>query len=79
MTADRIVFREESHQIIGACFEVINYLKATGMQLGLLANFEPYPKSEHERFVNQPLSRLSQFLHQGVQKVGAVDACTPRH
>ena len=28
-----------------------NYLKATGLQLGLLANFGHYPKLEHERVV----------------------------
>jgi GxxExxY protein len=39
--------------------QVINYLKATDKQLGLLVNFGHYPKIEHERFVNQPLSRLS--------------------
>jgi hypothetical protein len=38
--------------------QVINYLKATGKQLGLLVNFGHYPKIEHERFVNQSLSRL---------------------
>jgi len=39
--------------------QVINYLKATGMQLGLLVNFGHYPQIEHERFVNQSVSRLS--------------------
>ena len=39
--------------------QVINYLKATGKQLGLLVNFGHHPKVEHERFVNQPLSRVS--------------------
>ena len=45
--------------------QVINYLKATGKQLGLLVNFGHYPKIEHERFVNQSpretreVSRLS--------------------
>ncbi len=46
--------------------QVINYLKATGMELGLLINFGHYPKIEHERFLNQRsharkeiLSRLS--------------------
>ena len=39
--------------------QVINYLKATGKQLGLLVNFGHYPKIEHERFVNHPLSRVS--------------------
>ncbi len=39
--------------------QVINYLKATGKQLGLLVNFGHYPKVEHERFVNQPFLRLS--------------------
>jgi hypothetical protein len=57
MEAERIVFREESYRIIGGCFEV--YLKATGKKLGLLVNFGHYPKIEHERFVNQPLSRIS--------------------
>jgi GxxExxY protein len=38
--------------------QVINYLKATGKQLGLLVNFGHYPKIEHERFVNQSLSRF---------------------
>lgn len=41
--------------------QVINYLKSTGKQLGLLVNFGHHPKIEHERFVNQPLSRLSRF------------------
>ncbi|MCF7991436.1 MAG: GxxExxY protein [Thiohalocapsa sp.] len=39
--------------------QVINYLKATGKQLGLLVNFGHYPKIEHQRFVNQRLSRVS--------------------
>jgi len=39
--------------------QVINYLKSTGMQLGLLVNFGHSPKIEHERFVNQPISRIS--------------------
>ena len=38
--------------------QVINYLKATGKELGLLVNFGHYPKLEHERFVNQPFSRV---------------------
>ena len=38
--------------------QVINYLKATGKELGLLVNFGHYPKIEHERFVNQPFSRV---------------------
>ena len=41
--------------------QVINYLKATGKQLGLLVNVGHYPKIEHERFVNQPLSRVSRI------------------
>jgi GxxExxY protein len=72
-----IVLRQESYQIIVEikavkCLadehraQVINYLKATGKQLGLLVNFGHYPKIEHERFVNQSsrvprkdISRLS--------------------
>ena len=41
--------------------QVINYLKATGKQLGLLVNFGYHPKIEFERFVNQPRSRVSRF------------------
>ena len=33
--------------------QVINYLKTTGKQLGLLVNFGRYPRVEHERFINQ--------------------------
>ncbi len=33
--------------------QIINYLKATGKQLGLLVNFGHYPKIEHERYINQ--------------------------
>ncbi len=39
--------------------QVINYMKATGKQLGLLVNFGHYPRIEHERFVNQPSSCIS--------------------
>jgi GxxExxY protein len=39
--------------------QVINYLKATDKQLGLLVNFGHYPKIEHERYLNQR-SRVAQ-------------------
>ena len=77
MEAERIVFKEESYRIIGACFEVYKekgngFLEAVyqecltlelgqQQQLGLLVNFGHYPKIEHERFVNQPLSRISRI------------------
>lgn len=32
--------------------QLINYLNATGSELGLLINFGHYPKVEHERFAN---------------------------
>lgn len=32
--------------------QIINYLKATGMKLGLLVNFGHHPKIEIERFAN---------------------------
>ena len=41
--------------------QAINYLKATGKELGLLVNFGHYPQLEHERFVNQTLSRFSRI------------------
>jgi GxxExxY protein len=31
--------------------QILNYLNATGMKLGLLVNFGHHPKVEHERFV----------------------------
>jgi len=31
--------------------QVHNYLKATGLRLGLLVNFANYPKLDHERIV----------------------------
>ncbi len=34
--------------------QVINYLKATGFELGLLVNFGHFPKVEIERFLNLP-------------------------
>ncbi len=34
--------------------QIINYLKATGMKLGILVNFGHYPKVEIERYVNLP-------------------------
>ena len=33
--------------------QLLNYLKSTGMKLGLLVNFGHYPKVEYERFVNE--------------------------
>ena len=34
--------------------QIINYLKATGMELGLLVNFGHFPKIEIERYLNLP-------------------------
>jgi GxxExxY protein len=34
--------------------QVLNYLNATGLKLGLLVNFGHYPKLEWERIVNTP-------------------------
>jgi GxxExxY protein len=43
--------------------QIINYLKATGKQLGILVNFGHHPRAEVERYVNQPghCSRLSRI------------------
>ncbi|MCK6528825.1 GxxExxY protein [Myxococcota bacterium] len=37
----------------------IDHMEATGKQLTLLLNSGHHPKTEHERFVNHPLSRVS--------------------
>lgn len=34
--------------------QIINYLHATGMQVGLLVNVGHFPKVEYERFINLP-------------------------
>ena len=39
--------------------QVMNYLKATGYELGLLVNFGHFPKLEYERIVNTRSRRLS--------------------
>ena len=39
--------------------QLLNYLNATGLQLGLLVNFGHYPKLEYERMVNTKKSRLT--------------------
>ncbi len=41
--------------------QTVNYLKSTKKQLALLVNFGHYPKLEYERFVNDPLSRVSRL------------------
>ena len=41
--------------------QTVNYLKTTKKQLALLVNFGHYPQLEHERFVNDPLSRISRI------------------
>jgi GxxExxY protein len=33
--------------------QLLNYLSATGMEVGLLVNFGHYPKIEHERMINR--------------------------
>ena len=41
--------------------QTVNYLKTTKKQLALLVNFGHYPQLESERFVNDPLSRISRL------------------
>lgn len=41
--------------------QTMNYLKATGYQLGLLVNFGHYPRIESERIVNSRSERLVQM------------------
>ena len=43
--------------------QMINYLKATDNQLGLLINFGCHPKIEHERFINLDSDLSQANLH----------------
>ncbi len=89
MRQEEFLYKEETYQILGACFEVykgqplkqfykadficfgrviveikatdhltdkdrsqlLNYLNATGFEVGLLINFGHHPQVEHERFI----------------------------
>jgi GxxExxY protein len=50
---DKIIveLKAVSHLIDEHRAQVINYLNATGMQLGLLINYGHYPKLEYERLI----------------------------
>lgn len=50
---DKIIveIKAVSHLVDEHRAQVLNYLNATGMQLGLLVNFGHYPKLEYERIV----------------------------
>ena len=50
---DKIIveLKAVSHLIDEHRAQLINYLNATGMQLGLLVNFGHYPKLEYERVI----------------------------
>ena len=49
---DKIIveLKAVSDLVDGHRAQVLNYLNASGMKLGLLVNFGHYPKLEHERF-----------------------------
>jgi GxxExxY protein len=51
-----LLYETEAFQIRGAVFEhraqILNYLRATDMKLGLLVNFGASAKVEIERFVS---------------------------
>lgn len=40
--------------------QVLNYLNATGLEIGLLVNFGHYPKLEYERIINKRKARRHQ-------------------
>jgi hypothetical protein len=40
----KLLFEQDTHKIS-------NYMRATGLKVGLLINFSHYPGVEHERFV----------------------------
>jgi hypothetical protein len=51
-----LIYSQKSYKIVGACFsvyyaQVMNYLSATSIKLGLLVNFGHYPKLEYKRII----------------------------
>ena len=49
----QLIYQDDLKQLADEHWaQVINYLKSTGKQLGLLVNFGHYPMLERERFVN---------------------------
>jgi GxxExxY protein len=53
--------------------QLLNYLKATDLDLGLLVNFGAYPKAQIIHFVNQfsRLSRFSRLKNESEEKTAA--------
>ncbi len=35
-----LIFKEEVYEIVGCAMEVLNYLKITGLQVGIILNFK---------------------------------------
>lgn len=60
---DRIIVEIKAVKEIAAEHkaQVLNYLKATNYELGLLVNFGSYPKATILRLANTNISRLSRF------------------
>jgi GxxExxY protein len=60
---DRIIVEIKAVKEIAAEHkaQVLNYLKATNYELGLLVNFGSYPKATILRLTNTNISRLSRF------------------
>ncbi len=58
---DKIIIEIKAVQSLAAEHraQVMNYLKATGFELGLLVNFGHFPKLEYERIVSTRSKRLS--------------------
>jgi hypothetical protein len=42
---------EQKHSGFSGDAQLMNYLRASGLRVGLLINFSHYPGVEHERFV----------------------------
>jgi len=57
----RFIYKDESYAIEHRA-QLLNYLSATGCELGLLVNFGHYPKIEYQRLITRKQESADVYL-----------------